>query len=209
MKSVLVSTVALALAAGLASANAADIQQRQMPVKAPVYVPPAYTWTGPYIGISGGYGWGNSNFGDPDGGLFGATLGYNWQMGQLVTGIEGDISWSGLDGDGNVGGIPSSVNNDWLGTVRGRLGYNAGRWMPYITGGLAVGNIDASVAGFGSSDKTKAGWTIGGGVEAQIAGPWSAKVEYLYVDLGKGDSIAGDRPEFQTNIVRAGLNYRF
>jgi outer membrane immunogenic protein len=93
--------------------------------------------------------------------------------------------------------------------VRGRLGYNAGRWMPYITGGLAVGDIDSRIAGVGSSDKTKAGWTIGGGVEAQIAGPWSAKVEYLYVDLGDGGSIAGSRPDFTTNIVRAGLNYRF
>jgi outer membrane immunogenic protein len=210
MKSVLVASVAaLALAGGLVSANAADIQQRQMVTKAPAYVAPVYNWTGPYIGISGGYGWGKSDFGDPDGGIFGATLGYNWQMGTLVTGIEGDISWSGMDGDGSVAGVASSVNNDWLGTVRGRLGYNAGRWMPYITGGLAVGNIDASIAGLGSSNSTELGWTLGGGVEAQIAGPWSVKVEYLYVDLGDGDSIAGSRPDFSTNIVRAGLNYRF
>jgi outer membrane immunogenic protein len=210
MKSVLVASVAaLALGAGLVSANAADIQQRAMPTKAPAYVAPVYTWTGPYIGISGGYGWGSSDFGDPDGGLFGGTIGYNWQMGALVTGIEGDISWSGLDGNGTAGGLASSVNNDWLGTVRGRLGYNAGRWMPYITGGLAVGNIDASIATLGSSNSTELGWTIGGGVEAQIAGPWSAKVEYLYVDLGDGDSIGGNRPDFTTNIVRAGLNYHF
>jgi len=205
MKSVLLAGVALALGASLVSANAADIQQRAMPTKAPAYVTPVYNWTGPYIGISGGYGWGTSNFGDPDGGLFGATLGYNWQMGALVTGIEGDISWSGLDGDRG----PRSVNNDWLGTVRGRLGYNAGRWMPYVTGGLAVGNIDANIAGVGNSNKTKAGWTIGAGVEAAIAGPWTAKVEYLYVDLGSGESIGGARPDFTTNIVRAGLNYRF
>jgi outer membrane immunogenic protein len=212
MKSVLVASVAaLALGAGLVSANAADIQQRQMVTKAPAYVAPVYTWTGPYIGISGGYGWGSSDFSgglggvDPDGGLFGATLGYNWQMGTLVTGIEGDISWSGLrDSSGGL-----RTENNWLGTVRGRLGYNAGRWMPYVTGGLAVGDIDSSIAGTGSSDKTKAGWTIGGGVEAQIAGPWTAKVEYLYVDLGDGGSIGGSRPDFTTNIVRAGLNYRF
>ncbi|HVV78135.1 MAG TPA: outer membrane protein [Pseudolabrys sp.] len=212
MKSVLFASVAaLALSAGLVSANAADIQQRQMVTKAPAYVAPVYTWTGPYIGISGGYGWGNSDFSgglggvDPAGGLFGATLGYNWQMGTLVTGIEGDISWSGLRD--SAAGL--RTENNWLGTVRGRLGYNAGRWMPYITGGLAVGDIDSRIAGVGSSDKTKAGWTIGGGVEAQIAGPWSAKVEYLYVDLGDGGSIAGSRPDFTTNIVRAGLNYRF
>jgi outer membrane immunogenic protein len=215
MKSVLVASVAaLALGAGLVSANAADIQQRQMPTKAPAYVQPVYNWTGPYIGISGGYGWGNSDytggFGslDPSGGLFGATLGYNWQMGALITGIEGDISWSGLrDSSGAFG---TRTENNWLGTVRGRLGYNAGRWMPYVTGGLAVGDIDSRIAGIGSSNKTKAGWTLGGGVEAAIAGPWTAKVEYLYVDLGNGGSIGGaSRADFTTNIVRAGLNYRF
>ena len=209
MKSVLVASVALALGAGLVSANAADIQQRSMPAKAPAYVTPVYNWSGPYIGISGGYGWGNSDLGDPDGGIFGATLGYNWQMGNLIVGVEGDISWSGLDGNGTVGGLGSSVNNDWLGTARGRLGFNAGRFMPYVTGGLAVGNIDASIAGVGSSNSTELGWTVGAGVEAAIAGPWTVKVEYLYVDLGEGDSIGGVRPDFTTNIVRAGLNYRF
>jgi outer membrane immunogenic protein len=215
MKSVLLASVAaLALSAGLVSANAADIQQRSMPTKAPAYVAPLYNWTGPYIGISGGYGWGSSDFSgggslDPDGGIFGATLGYNWQMGALVTGIEGDISWSGLKDNGACTLGACSVENNWLGTVRGRLGYNAGRWMPYVTGGLAIGDIDADITGVGSSDKTKAGWTIGAGVEAAIAGPWTAKVEYLYVDLGKGDTIGGQRPDFTTNIVRAGLNYRF
>jgi outer membrane immunogenic protein len=209
MKSVLLAGVALALGAGLVSANAADIQQRSMPTKAPAYVAPIYNWTGPYIGISGGYGWGSSDFGDPDGGIFGATLGYNWQMGALIAGIEGDISWSGLDGNGTVAAIPSSVNNDWLGTVRGRLGYNGGRWMPYITGGLAVGNIDASIAGVGSSNSTELGWTVGAGIEAAISGPWTVKLEYLYVDLGEGDSIAGAEPDLTTNIVRVGLNYRF
>lgn len=213
MKSVLIASVALALGAGLVSANAADIQQRSMPTKAPAYVTPVYNWTGPYIGISGGYGFGSSDFSgggsvDPDGGLFGATIGYNWQMGQLVTGIEGDISWSGMRDSGACALGACRVENNWLGTVRGRLGYNAGRWMPYVTGGLAVGDIDARVAGV-SSSSTELGWTIGAGIEAQIAGPWTAKVEYLYVDLGEGDSIGGQRPDFTTNIIRAGLNYRF
>ena len=215
MKSILVASVALALGAGLVSANAADIQQRSMPTKAPAYVTPVYNWTGPYIGISGGYGFGSSDFSgvggnvDPDGGLFGATIGYNWQLGAFVTGIEGDISWSGLSDRGTCGGLSCRVENNWLGTVRGRLGYNGGRWMPYVTGGLAVGDIDASIATVGSSRSTEVGWTIGAGVEAAIAGPWTAKVEYLYVDLGRGDSIGGSRPDLTTNIVRAGLNYRF
>ena len=219
MKSVLVAGVALALGASLVSANAADIQRRVMPTKAPEYVAPVYNWTGPYIGIVGGYGFGNSDFRggvapgstDPDGFLVGGTLGYNWQMGTLVVGIEGDISWSNIEGNGACGGLACSINNDWLGTVRGRLGYNAGRFMPYVTGGAAFGTIDGRIAGNGNSDSTELGWTIGGGIEAAIAGPWTAKIEYLYVDLGKGDAVGatGSRPEFQTNIIRAGLNYRF
>lgn len=221
MKSVYVASVALALAAGLASANAADIRQPAPVVKAPVYVAPVFSWTGPYVGISGGYGWGNSDFRggtnpagnlDPDGWLLGATAGYNWQMGPAVVGLEGDISWTNFEGRRNCAGATCTVNNDWLGTFRGRLGYNGGRFMPYVTGGLAVGNVDTRVSGAGSSDQTRAGWTVGAGIEAAISGPWTAKVEYLYVDLGRGDNIpgtAGTRGDFQTNIIRAGLNYKF
>ena len=83
-------------------------------------------------------------------------------------------------------GTICETRNDWLATVRGRLGYAAGRFMPYVTGGAAFGNIKTNIAGIGTADQTRAGWTAGGGVEAKIAGPWSAKVEYLYVDLGRG-----------------------
>jgi outer membrane immunogenic protein len=78
-----------------------------------------------------------------------------------------------------------------------------------VTGGAAFGDIKTSVAGVGDARSTKAGWTLGGGIEAAIAGPWTAKVEYLYVDLGRGGSILGSDANFHTNIVRAGLNYRF
>jgi outer membrane immunogenic protein len=83
------------------------------------------------------------------------------------------------------------------------------RFMPYITGGAAFGDIKTSATGFADSTTTKTGWTAGGGIEAKIAGPWSAKVEYLYVDLGRGGSIAGADASFKSNIVRAGLNYHF
>lgn len=218
MKKVLLTGVAL-FALGVASASAADLP-RQMPAKAPAYVPPPlYNWTGFYVGINGGGGFGRSDFSgafttgsfDTSGGLFGGTLGYNWQMNQVVFGLEGDIDWSNIRGSAACGGTSCETKNEWLGTVRGRLGYT-GLWdrvMPYITGGLAVGNIKADIAGVGSSNETKAGWTIGGGVEAALAGPWTAKVEYLYVDLGEGSTIAGSDASFKTNIVRAGLNYRF
>jgi outer membrane immunogenic protein len=81
--------------------------------------------------------------------------------------------------------------------------------MPYVTGGLAYGGVKTSVAGFGDSSTSKAGWALGGGVEFAIAGPWTAKVEYLYVDLGRTSSVLGSDASFRTNIVRAGLNYRF
>jgi outer membrane immunogenic protein len=217
MKRVLLASVGL-IALGAASASAADIQRRQvMPAKAPVYVSPIYNWTGPYIGISGGGGWGRSDFSPPlssgsfntSGGLVGGTLGYNYQINQVVWGLEGDISWSDLRGSSTCGGLSCGTRNNWLGTARGRLGYAADRFMPYVTGGAAFGDIKTTVAGFGDSSTTKVGWTVGGGVEAAIAGPWTAKLEYLYVDLGRGGSILGSDAAFKTNIVRAGINYRF
>jgi outer membrane immunogenic protein len=205
------------LALGIVSANAADIQQR-MPAKAPIYVAPAYNWTGPYIGINGGGGFsGRSDVSgtfpsgsfDTSGGLVGGTLGYNWQSGLLVYGLEGDIDWSNIKGSAPCGLTTCETRNRWLSTVRGRLGYNAGRFMPYLTGGLAVGNVRTSIAGIGTGSSTEAGWTLGGGVEAALVGNWTAKVEYLYVDLGRGGDVAGSDSKFRTNIVRAGLNYRF
>jgi outer membrane immunogenic protein len=217
MKKILLASVGL-IALGVASASAADMQSRAMPAKAP-YVMQVYNWTRPYIGISGGGGWGRSDFGPPlssgsfntSGGLVGGTLGYNYQVGQAVLGLEGDISWSGLSGSTTCAGVSCSVRNDWLSTARGRLGYAVDRFMPYVTGGAAFGDIKTSLAGFSDQTTTKTGWTAGGGLEAAITGPWTAKVEYLYVDLGRGGSIglpAADA-SFKSNIVRAGLNYRF
>ena len=71
-----------------------------------------------------------------------------------------------------------------------RLGYAAGRFMPYVTGGAAFGDIKTSVTGQPDCTSTKIGWTVGGGLEAALAGPWTAKLEYLYVDLGRGGRIA-------------------
>ncbi len=216
MKKLLLASVGV-LALGVAAASAADIPRR-MPTKAPpVYVPPAWSWTGPYVGINGGYGWGSSDFSAPfatgsfdtNGGVVGGTAGYNWQYGQAVFGVEGDMDWSSIGGSATCGGTTCSVNNDWLGTVRGRLGYSFGRIMPYVTGGLAVGNVSTNIAGIGSGDDVKAGWAAGGGAEFHISGPWTAKLEYLHVDLGRGGSVAGSDADFTTNIVRGGINYKF
>ena len=223
MKKLLLASVVL-LALGVASATAADIPRRQvMPAKAPVYVPPPlYNWTGFYVGINGGGGWGRSDFSAPltsdsfrtSGGLIGGTLGYNYQVGQVVFGLEGDLDWSNIRGSGTCAGLSCSVRNNWLGTARGRIGYAFDRFMPFVTGGAAFGNIKASPAAFAGVDNSKLGWTLGGGGEFAIAGPWTAKLEYLYVDLGKtncpvGNCAVSTDVNFHTNLVRAGLNYRF
>jgi outer membrane immunogenic protein len=217
MKNLLLITSVGILALGISAASAADISRREvMPAKAPIYVSQVYNWTGAYVGINGGYGWGSSSYSGPltgssslTGGLIGGTLGYNYQVGQAVLGLEGDLDWSNINGSTTCAvGISCSTHNHWLGTTRVRLGYAADRFMPYVTGGAAFGDINNNVAGL-SATSTKAGWTVGGGVEAALAGPWTAKLEYLYVNLGRGGGIAGSDAGFNTNIVRAGLNYRF
>ncbi|RDV04870.1 outer membrane protein [Undibacter mobilis] len=211
---------AAAIAVSIGAANAADMARRQaMPTKAPAYVAPIYNWSGFYAGINGGGGWGRSSVSGPlstggnfntSGGLVGGTLGFNYQAGQIVYGLEGDIDWTNLKGSSTCAvGVSCEAKNNWLGTARGRIGYAFDRYLPYITGGLAVGDVKTSATGLGSASSTKAGWTLGGGVEAAIAGPWTAKVEYLYVDLKDANAPAGSSTDFRTNVVRGGLNYRF
>jgi outer membrane immunogenic protein len=222
MKKFLLGSVALIALAGTAAA--ADL-----PAKAPVYKAPlavAYNWTGFYVGINGGGGWGTSNWdGIPSsfntsGGLIGGTLGYNWQAGSpWVFGLEGDLDWANIRGSTSTPvaqcGPGCGTKTDWLGTLRGRVGYAFDRVLPYVTGGLAFGDIKATQPGFGGASSTKAGWTLGGGLEFAIAGPWTAKVEYLYVGLGSTSCAAGVCDQLAMNVnhnmnlVRAGLNYRF
>jgi outer membrane immunogenic protein len=215
---VFASVGALAVVTMMGSANAADLPRRNaMPTKAPMYAAP-YNWTGAYVGINGGGGWGSTDFSGvfapsdfrTSGGLIGGTLGFNYQAGQAVFGLEGDLDWSNINGSGACGiGFACETRNNWLGTARGRIGYAFDRFMPFVTGGLAVGGVKNSIAGLGDSTTTRAGYAIGGGFEAALSGPWTAKVEYLYTDLGRSSAPAGTDARFNANIVRAGLNYRF
>jgi outer membrane immunogenic protein len=223
MKRVLLAGVALAALMG--SASAADIPRRMVerPVAAPVPHVMAYNWTGFYAGLNAGWGWGTGSLSGPpptgdmegNGGLIGGTLGYNWQMNQVVFGVETDIAWSGIETDHRCrGGLRCEVNNDWLGTARGRIGVAMDRFMPFIAGGLAYGDVDTKVRGFPGTSDVQAGWTLGAGVEFALAAPWTARLEYLYVDLG--DVGCGRRCgpgtgnlDFNAHIVRAGVNYRF
>jgi outer membrane immunogenic protein len=216
-----VGLVALAFAAG--SAAAADLPPRYAPPykAAPIYNP-VYNWTGFYLGINGGGGWGRSGWDgfdkfDISGGLIGATIGYNWQWGQVVVGAEGDIDWSGIKGTTNLLCAPGcTTRNHWLSTVRGRVGYAMfDRFLPYLTAGLAVGDIATTLPGFPAGSITTAGWTVGAGVEVGIVSNVSLKAEYLYVDLGNYNCgfncglAAGGNVSFYTNVFRGGLNVRF
>jgi outer membrane immunogenic protein len=221
MREVLVAS-ALALSAWTGAASAADLPRRPSPppaYKAPIYT--AYNWTGFYLGINGGGGFGHSAWDttggfDLSGGLVGGTAGFNWQTGQWVFGLEGDVDWSNIKGSTTVAcPLGCQTANSWLSTVRGRVGYAFDRFLPYITGGLAVGDIRATTPGFAGNTNTNAGWTVGGGLEFAIVGNWTAKAEYLYVDLGKNNCglncgvAATDNVSFTSHIVRGGINYRF
>lgn len=220
MKRVLLACVSVLALGGVAAA--ADLPPSPAPgpyYKAPAYVQP-FSWTGFYLGVNGGGAWGTSKWTTPgsidtSGGLVGGTIGYNYQMNQVVLGIEGDVDWADINGTVTNAVCPfgCKTSDTWLSTVRGRLGYAADRFMPYVTGGLAVGNIEASVPGFASTNTTNTGWTVGGGIEFAIAGHWSAKAEYLYVDLGNTNVPVTGAPTqnvtFTANVFRGGINYRF
>jgi outer membrane immunogenic protein len=223
MRRVLLTSISL-LALSVASATAADLPRAAPAYKAPVAAP-VFNWTGGYIGINGGYGWGTSDWGffgadaKPSGGLVGLTLGYNWQgIGSpWVFGLEGDINWSDMKGSfaNLVCPIGCEIKNEWFGTVRGRVGYAVDRLMPYVTGGLAFGEVKASINGIGTTSDTNFGWVVGAGLEGALAPNWTAKIEYLYMDLGNTNCgvllcgpLANDI-DFRANIVRAGVNYKF
>ncbi len=233
MKRILMAA-ALALAAG-GQALAADLPQpAPPPPRAPAtYVPipvPAFSWTGIYFGINGGYAFGQSSWTDPilgstgnfstTGWLAGGTLGGNYQWGQFVLGIEGDGDWQNLNGTTysaagtcNIAGC--TTQSDWLATVRGRAGYAFDRFLVYGTGGGAFGNLQAAAGLLPFSSSTQIGWTAGGGVEFAFTPNLTAKVEYLYVDLGSQSCPAGSCTGTATsvslteNVVRAGINYKF
>lgn len=191
-----------------ASAQAADMYRRPYAQPYTVAQPLANSWMGPYIGGNLGYGWGDvsNNGASPSGVLGGLQAGYNYQSGQLVLGIEGDIQFNSADDTFAAW----KFSNPWFGTVRGRLGYAFNNILLYGTGGLAFGALKAQLPGGLSESNTSAGWTAGVGAEVAINQNWSAKVEYLYVDLSeKNFLMTGVSNGYQFNTLRVGVNYRF
>jgi outer membrane immunogenic protein len=252
MKRILGGMVVAAALSG--SAFAADLPPRSYN-KAPATAASVASWSGLYVGGNVGYGWGNTAFSfvnsvvdntaldtKSKGVTGGAQIGYNWQIGAIVAGLDADIQGSGIEGsakrsplfDTDAGAfVPGSFLSteqklSWFGTVRGRFGATVTPdLLLYATGGLAYGHVDASANTFFRSDfqfpasvsKTKAGWTAGAGAEWMFARNWSAKIEYLYLDLGNvsaigrsaltPDAVATYTWNTRENIARPGVNYHF
>jgi outer membrane immunogenic protein len=208
---VLAGTVLLATAIG---ANAADL-----PVKAFFKAPPvpSWSWSGFYAGVNAGYSFGNDTFDEnfvgaaqlpgvghvlPRGAVAGGQLGYNWQLGHVVFGVEADGQWTGqrdtgcgglecvLNFNGEVGAFSLRHELNWFATARGRMGLANEGYLIYATGGAAwagvretaMGQID-DARGEVAVNNVLSGWALGGGIEARLWGNWSAKVEYLHLDF--------------------------
>lgn len=209
--------IMLALLAASAASHAADAYRPIYKSPPPLMIPD-YNWTGFYLGANGGYGAGPSN--NAKGWVAGGTVGYNLQVGHVVLGFEGDYDWTNMTGNTTAGVCAASVSGcrttvPWLATARGRVGYAFDRIMPYVTGGLAYGNLKAE-SDFGSDSENQPGYALGGGVEYAFGDRWSTKIEYLYVSLSDSDCAAPcgspavpATVRFTENFFRFGLNYRF
>ena len=247
-------TLLVTAAFGLAAIQAAAAAD--MPMKSPAYHPQPipFTWTGFYGGVHAGWGWDNSSADvafppatfdaasldqNDNGFVGGGQIGYNYQFApNWVVGIEGDFSGTDIRGTTTnpltAGGVQvgAGINNlaqrdvRWLATARGRLGFAADRWLIYVTGGGAWGEMKYTAgpafAGLWSPvafSHTSSGWTAGGGVEYGFTNNWTARVEYLYYDLDGASivnpSAAAGLAATQTwdrnriNVVRVGVNYKF
>ena len=206
MKSFAMGAVALSFAGLTASAHAGDFYP---PRSYTVYQPlDALSWAGPYLGGNLGYQWGtvSNNPTRPTGLVGGAQAGYNWQpTGNWVFGVEGDLEATGADDTF----APWKFSNPWFGTVRGRAGYAFNNVLFYGTAGLAFGGLHGETFGLAESHTT-AGWTAGIGAEVWVAQKWSAKIEYLYIDLSSSQFvITGMSNGYRFGTVRAGVNYHF
>lgn len=222
---------AAAILAATLTAQAADVPVYKAPIKK---APPIayYGWSGLYLGAHLGYGWGdkdwtntanNSNSVDVDGFLGGLQLGFNYEFNSLVVGIEGDWSWTGIDGQESAGvalaicttAIPCDANVKWLATVAGRLGFTWGPGLLYVKGGAAWARDNYSFLNtVSTASDTRSGWVFGVGLEYMMAARWSAKLEYNYLDLGTdalifspgGGTVNIDQ---EIHAIKLGINYHF
>ncbi len=194
--------MALGLALGASAARAADLPR----VAAAPEAYPVYDWTGPYVGANVGYQRGSAtNSGaNPSGVMGGLQGGYNSQLGRFVLGVETDLQASAADDMFAAW----RFKNPWFGTLRGRAGYAMDNVLLYATFGFAYGG--GVIATGGSSEaNTHVGWAGGVGMEIGLTSDWSAKAEYLLVDLTDQRYLLFGNTGFKSNIVRFGANRRF
>jgi len=215
-------------------ARAADL-----PVKAPVRTTAAaFNWTGCYGGGNVGYGWARASatvsaLGIDESGsetltgvVAGGQLGCNYQVSNIVFGLEGDFQGTSERHTSSLSALGITVTTKdtlpWFATARGRLGVAANNWLFYGTGGWAyaefksVATVTGLVTGSFSTSNERSMWVAGGGVENMFMPNWSWKLEYLYMTTGSftnATTVAGipitTVAKFNDNVVRVGLNYHF
>jgi outer membrane immunogenic protein len=170
----------------------------------------APNWTGVYGGVHGGVGAGSIRGGSANGGLIGGQVGFNAQADRVVLGVEGDVTSSGFEHKGFNGG-GQTFRQKWVGTVRGRAGYAFDQVLVYGTGGFA--GAQTQLQDFaGKSSKSTVGWAVGAGAEAKVTERVSVRGELMHYSLGTATystPIATYKLDQRTNVLRAGVNYRF
>jgi outer membrane immunogenic protein len=226
MLRLLASTAAVALFS--TAAYSADFPLPEEPIPEAVVVP-TYDWSGIYLGIQGGWKFGEDDYEvtgadtsfDVDGPMIGGHVGGNMQMGNFVFGVEGDGEWADVDGTFTAGnGDEVSTTIEWQASVRGRVGLAWDRLLIYGTGGAAFAGtenriFDAGTATEETEDDTRFGWTAGAGVDVGLTQNLSAGVEYRFTDLGDEDYDSAIFPadtftsDLSYHAVRGRVSYRF
>lgn len=220
---------ACAASACVAPASAADLPSRYAPRPDTYYTPaPIFSWTGFYAGVNAQFGFGSFSqggsvlFGSPVGGLGGATVGYNFQSGQLLIGVEADAAFGSISGSGDFGvGTSSSGTINGVGTLRARVGYIFNnQTLFYVTGGYAGTELNGKVTDVVGSPNFVlneghylSGYAVGAGVEYAITTRWSVKGEYVFDGFGSQTYFGGTRDGLTSganlSTIRVGVNYHF
>lgn len=201
-------------------AYAADTVFEEPPAPAaPLEIAPLNTWSGPYAGVTLGYGFSSETSVDGDGGLSGADIdtdgftahgfaGWNGQSNSFVYGVEGDVGYNGVEGEED--GVKSEIGVD--GSLRARLGYAVtDDVLVYGTAGGAGQRMEISDAS-GSDDNTMLGYTVGAGVDAKLTEQVFGRLEYRYSDYGSEsfNTGAGEQEvESRENRIGVGLGIKF